>query len=107
MDLTNSVLSGLGGIYVEIFGDIALRVAPLAAAEAREMFSEIRGGKLLHGVRGLPPSDIAALTEIIQRVSQLVCDLPQIQELDINPLKVLPQGQGCVAVDCRAVLSQE
>jgi acetyltransferase len=101
------VLSGLGGIYVEIFGDIALRVAPLAAAEAREMFSEIRGGKLLHGVRGQPPSDIAALTEIIQRVSQLVCDLPQIQELDINPLKVLPQGQGCVAVDCRMVLAKQ
>jgi acetyltransferase len=99
------VLSGLGGVYVEIFGDVALRIAPVAANEAREMFTEIRGGQLLHGVRGQPPADLEALIQVTQRISQLICDLPQIQELDINPLKVLPMGQGCLAVDCRIILS--
>jgi len=99
------VLVGLGGVYVEIFGDVALRVAPVSAAEARKMFTEIHGGKLLEGVRGEQPVDLEMLVEITQRISQLICDLPEIQELDLNPLKVLPRGQGCLAVDCRMVLT--
>jgi acetyltransferase len=99
------VLSGLGGVYVEVFGDVALRVAPVAASEARRMFAEIRGSQLLQGVRGQPPADLESLIEIIQRISQLVCDVVQIKELDINPLKVLPKGQGCLTVDCRIVLA--
>jgi acetyltransferase len=99
------VLVGLGGVYVEVFGDVALRVAPVSAVEARKMFAEIRGGKLLEGVRGQPPADLETLVEISQRISQLMCDLPQIQELDLNPIKVLPQGQGCFAVDCRMILA--
>ncbi len=98
------VLAGLGGVYVEVFGDVALRVAPVASLEARKMFAEIRGSQLLQGVRGQPPADLESLIEIVQRISQLVCHLPQIQELDVNPLKVLPEGQGCLAVDCRIVL---
>jgi acyl-CoA synthetase (NDP forming) len=100
------VLAGLGGVYVEIFRDVVHRLAPIAAAEASRMVSQMRGGQLLRGVRGQPPADLAALIEVIQRLSQLVCDLPQIREVDINPLKVLPQGQGCLAVDCRMVLSE-
>ncbi len=99
------VLSGLGGVHVEIFRDVALRVGPVAASEARRMFAELRGGRILQGVRGQPPADLEALVEITQRISQLICDLPQIQELDVNPLKVLPMGQGCLAVDCRIVLA--
>jgi acetyltransferase len=99
------VLSGLGGVYVEVFGDVALRVAPVAASEARRMFAEIHGSQLLQGVRGQPPADLESLIEIIQRISQLVCDVVQIKELDINPLKVLPKGQGCLTVDCRIVLA--
>jgi acetyltransferase len=99
------VLSGLGGVYVEVFGDVALRVAPVAASEARRMFAEIRGSQLLQGVRGQPPADLESLIEIIQRISQLVCDVVQIKELDINPLKVWPKGQGCLTVDCRIVLA--
>jgi acyl-CoA synthetase (NDP forming) len=99
------VLVGLGGVYVEVFGDVALRIAPVSAAEARQMFAEIHAGKLLEGVRGEQSADMEKLVEITQRISQLICDLPQIQELDLNPLKALPKGQGCLVVDCRMVLS--
>jgi len=99
------ILAGLGGLYVEVFGDVALRVAPVSAAEALKMFGEIRGSQLLKGVRGQPPGDLETLIDIVQRISQLVCDLPQIQELDLNPIKVLPKGQGCLVVDCRMVLA--
>jgi len=99
------ILAGPGGIYVEILGDVTLRVAPVSAAEAQKMLGEIRGSQLLKGVRGQPRGDLEALIHIVQRVSQLVCDLPQIQELDLNPIKVLPKGQGCLVVDCRMVLS--
>ena len=99
------ILAGLGGVYVEVFGDVTLRVAPFSAAEARKMFGEIRGSRLLKGVRGQQPGDLEALINIVQRISQLVCDLPQIQELDLNPIKVLPKGQGCLVVDCRMVLA--
>ena len=99
------ILAGLGGVYVEVFGDVALRVAPVSAAEARRMFGEIRGSQLLKGVRGQPPADLESLVHVVQRISQLVCDLPQIKELDLNPIKVLPEHQGCLVVDCRMVLS--
>jgi acetyltransferase len=101
------VLSGLGGVYVEIFGDVAIRVAPVAAAEAHAMFAEIRGGKLLQGVRGQPPADLDTLIQVTQRISQLICDFPQILELDVNPLKVFRAGQGCLAVDCRIILAED
>ncbi|MCG6982534.1 MAG: acetate--CoA ligase family protein [Deltaproteobacteria bacterium] len=99
------ILTGLGGVYVEIFGDVARRVAPVSAEEAGRMFGEIRGSQLLKGVRGQPPGDLEALVHIVQRVSQLACDLPQIQELDLNPIMVLPKGRGCLVVDCRMVIS--
>ena len=99
------ILAGLGGIYVEVLGDVTLRVAPVGAAEAQKMLGEIRGSQLLKGVRGQPRGDLEALIHIVQRISQLVCDLPQIQELDLNPIKVLPKGQGCLVVDCRMILS--
>lgn len=99
------VLFGLGGVHVEILGDVTLRVAPVAAEEARNMISDIRGARLLEGVRGQPPADQDALVRVIQLISQLVCDLPQIREMDVNPLKLLQAGDGCMAVDCRMVLA--
>ena len=101
------VLVGLGGIHVEVFGDVAIRVAPVGAAEARKMSAEIRGGQILQGVRGQPAADVDAFIEIIQRVSQLVCDLPQILEMDMNPLVLSADGKGCLAVDCRMVLTTD
>jgi len=99
------VLLGLGGVYVEVLGDVALRVAPITPAEAWGMIDEIRGGRLLKGVRGQAPADREAVVAVIMRMSQLLCDLPEIGELDVNPVKVLSAGRGCVAVDCRMILT--
>jgi acetyltransferase len=99
------VLVGLGGVYVEAIGDVALRIAPVTSGEAWGMLDEIRGGRLLGGVRGEPPADREGLVAIIQRISRLLYDFPEIHELDVNPLKVLSTGNGCVAVDCRIVLT--
>ncbi len=98
------VMFGLGGIYVEILADVSFRLAPLTAADAGEMLAEVRSAKLLAGVRGAPPADRAALVEAIVRIGQLAADHPQIAELDINPLLVLGEGQGVVAVDARIIL---
>lgn len=98
------VMLGLGGIYVELFGDVALRLAPLAPAQAEQMLRELRGAQLLTGVRGQAPADVASLLDSLLRLAQLLVDFPEIVELDINPMKVLDQGQGSVAVDARLVL---
>ena len=96
------VLFGLGGIYVEIFKESSLRVAPIHRSEAEEMISESKAVNLLKGVRGERPSDIAALVENLLRLSQLMIDFPEIEGVDINPVKVLEKG--AVAVDARIVL---
>jgi acyl-CoA synthetase (NDP forming) len=101
------LMFGLGGIYVEVLKDVAFRVAPINEAEARKMMSEIRAYQLLLGARGEPPADLDAATECLLRVSQLVTDFPEIVELDINPLVLMPQGQGAIALDARMTLAAE
>jgi len=96
------VLFGLGGIFVEVMEDTAVRVAPLAEADAREMTDEIRAAPLLSGARGRDPVDRAAVAETLCRLSQLVTDFPEIVELDVNPLVARPDG--VVAVDLRLTL---
>ncbi|MCL4505584.1 MAG: acetate--CoA ligase family protein, partial [Chloroflexi bacterium] len=98
------VMFGLGGIYVEALADVSFRLAPLSPADAAEMIGEVRSARLLEGVRGAPPADRAALVDAITRVGQLAADHPEIAELDINPLLVLPEGAGVMAVDARMVL---
>jgi acetate---CoA ligase (ADP-forming) len=93
------IMFGMGGIYVEALKDVAFRIQPVSDVDAREMVREIRGFRLLEGMRGEAPADIAAIEEAIQRVSQLVGDHPAIQEMDINPFVVLEQGG--VVVDAR------
>jgi acetyl coenzyme A synthetase (ADP forming)-like protein len=97
------LMFGLGGIYVEALKDVVFRVAPIQALDAHDMVRSIRGVALLDGIRGAPPVDFAALTDVLLRVSQLVVDHPQIAELDLNPLLALPDG--AVAVDARVVLA--
>jgi acetyl coenzyme A synthetase (ADP forming)-like protein len=92
---------GLGGIHVEILGDVCFRVTPLTDRDAREMVESIRGYRLLQGYRGHPAADIEALQEILLRISRLVEEVPEIQELDLNPIFALPPGQGCRIVDAR------
>ncbi|MCX7707593.1 MAG: acetate--CoA ligase family protein [Anaerolineae bacterium] len=98
------IMFGLGGVYVEALRDVSFRLAPLTPLDAEEMIDEVRSARLLAGLRGAPPADRAALVDVIVRIGQLAADHPDIAELDINPLLVLPQGQGAVAVDARVIL---
>ena len=77
---------GLGGIFVEIMKDVVFNLTPVPAGEAKQMLSAIKGASLLEGVRGQKGVDQVKLIEIIQRLSQLLTDLPAIQEMDLNPL---------------------
>lgn len=99
------VTFGLGGIYVEILKDVTFRVAPFSRDEALEMIGEIRAKALLEGWRGEPPVDKTALVDTLIKVSQLVQDFPEIEELDINPYVVYEQGG--IAIDMRLILRQE
>lgn len=92
---------GLGGVHVEILRDVCFRVAPLTDRDASEMVRSIRGFPLLEGYRGHPPADLEAIEEILLRVSRLVEEIPEITELDLNPLFAMPPGQGCLIVDAR------
>lgn len=98
------IMLGLGGIYVEVLGDVTFRIAPVGAAEAESMPGSLRASKILGGVRGERPSDVAKLAECIQRLSQLVTDFDdEIAELDVNPVLVL--ARGCRALDVRIGLT--
>ena len=96
------LMFGLGGIFVEALQDVAFRLAPLSEVDASEMLASIRGAKLLQEFRGNAGADRSAVTEAIQRISQLVVEHPDIAELDINPFLAFPEGGP--AVDCRVAL---
>jgi acyl-CoA synthetase (NDP forming) len=98
------VLIGLGGIFVEIFEESVIRVAPISRREAEEMIRSLRGYQILAGARGHKAADIEQLVETLLRLSQLLTDFPEIKELDINPLRVFYEGEGCRALDARVIL---
>jgi acetyl-CoA synthetase (ADP-forming) len=93
------VMAGTGGIFVELVGDTVFRMCPLAEFDAAEMVNEMKGRVLLRGYRGAPPADECAFRGMLLRVSQLVDACPEIQEMDLNPVMVLPSG--AVAADVR------
>ncbi|MFH1169891.1 MAG: acetate--CoA ligase family protein [Chloroflexota bacterium] len=99
------IMFGLGGIYAELFKDVVFRTQPLTDADAREMIHTVKAYQLLEGWRGSPPSDIAALEDILLKVSRMVEELPQITELDLNPVVALEKGKGAVVLDARVMLS--
>jgi len=100
------VLAGAGGIFVEVLGDVALRLPPLDEEEARAMLTELRVAPLLHGARGRPVADVAAAARVLVSLGELALDLgPRLRELDVNPLLVLPDGQGALAADALVVLT--
>jgi acetyl coenzyme A synthetase (ADP forming)-like protein len=99
------VVFGMGGIYVEVLRDVTFRLAPLVTRSAQRMIESTAAFSLLTGVRGEKPSDLAALAEVIERISQLAVEHPEISEIDVNPLLVLEPGKGAVAVDARIVLA--
>jgi len=96
------VMFGLGGVLVEALHDVVFRIAPVTPGHARDMLDGIRGAALLRGVRGSPPIDREALVDMIRRISQLAADVPEIKELDVNPVLAFPHK--AVAVDSRVVL---
>ena len=99
------VMFGLGGLFVEIFRDVAFRIAPIPLEHIRDMMHEVKAFPILTGARGRPHRDTAAVEECLQRLSQLVVDCPQIQELDINPLIVRSRGEGCAVTDARILVA--
>jgi acyl-CoA synthetase (NDP forming) len=99
------IVTGLGGINVELFKDVAVRLAPVSPAEAEEMLQSTRAFRLLNGWRGKPQGDVAAAAQVIGRLSQMIVDLEEkLREIEINPLAVLPAGRGCVPLDCLVAL---
>jgi 4-hydroxybutyryl-CoA synthetase (ADP-forming) len=98
------IMFGLGGIYVEVLKDVVFRVALIDEQEAINMVESIKTIKLLKGIRGEKPSDLKAIADSLQRLSQLVVDFQEIKEFDINPLLVLEEGKGARVVDARIIL---
>ncbi len=98
------LMFGLGGIYVEALKDVTFRVAPIHERSAYDMLQNIRAFKLLQGVRGEPPADLEAIADCLKRLSQLSCDHPEIEEIDINPLMVYGEGKGAGVIDARIIL---
>jgi acyl-CoA synthetase (NDP forming) len=100
------VMVGLGGVTVELLGDVAFALAPVGPAEARSMIESLRAYAMLDGYRGLPRLDVDALAEAVSLVSRLAAGSgPNLSELDVNPIRVLPVGCGVAALDALMVTS--
>jgi acyl-CoA synthetase (NDP forming) len=97
---------GLGGIHTEVLRDVAFRLAPLTEPDADKLLRGIKGFRLLQGYRGQPAADIDALQDLLLRVSLLVQHVPELRELDLNPVMALPPGQGCCIVDARGRIAR-
>lgn len=95
------LVCGMGGVHVELIKDVAFRLTPVHDRDAEEMIAQLKSAPLLRGYRGGPPGDRHALIQTILRISALAEAVPELLELDLNPVKVLPPGQGLVAVDAR------
>ncbi|MEN8193317.1 MAG: acetate--CoA ligase family protein [Bacteroidota bacterium] len=98
------IMFGLGGLFVEVFKDVSFRVAPVAKLSVSDMIKEIKSYPLLSGARKRSVKDVACIEKAIQRLSQLAIDCPQIKELDINPLIVGDDGDGCFVADTKIML---
>ena len=98
------VMVGLGGVYTNFFKDVAFGLAPLTKIESEKLLQRTKIYTLLKGVRGEPPSDIAAVNDTLLRISLLVNDFPEIEELDVNPFFVYEEGEGVSALDVKIKL---
>ena len=99
------LVCGLGGTLVEVLHDVVFRLTPVSDSDAAEMLTKLRATVLLDGYRGAPPGDREALIALVLRVSALVESVPELQELDLNPVKVLAPGDGVIALDGRMRLA--
>lgn len=101
-----AIMFGLGGIFVEIFQDVTLRVAPLTPQDAEQMVRGIKGYEILAGARGRPPANVEAIEDVLLRLSRLALDLDEyVVEIDINPLMVGSVGRAAKAADALMLLS--
>jgi len=97
-----AVMAGLGGIFVELYKDVAFRLPPLTPAAARAMLMELKAAPLLSGYRGQPPRDLDALAACACAVARIAAEHPEIHEMDLNP--VLAYERGCVIVDAKILM---
>ncbi len=93
---------GLGGIFVEVLKDVTFRMLPLSKEGVIDMIGDLRGRRVLEGVRGRPPADVDAIAELGERLSRLIEENPRISELDLNPVAVYEKG--LVVLDARVIL---
>jgi acetyl coenzyme A synthetase (ADP forming)-like protein len=100
------VAFGLGGVAAEVIGDVAFRLHPLTDVDADALIDSVKAARLLRGYRGNPPADVAALRTLLLRVSRLVEDVPEISEMDLNPVMVCETGKGAVVLDARIRLAR-
>ena len=98
------VMFGSGGVYAELMKDVVLRLNPITDMDAKEMIMSIKMTKLFEGFRGSPAADTRSIQDLLLRLSAMVEDIPQIAELDFNPVKVMPEGAGYWIVDARVML---
>jgi acyl-CoA synthetase (NDP forming) len=96
------VAFGLGGIHVELFRDVGFRIAPLTDRDADELMRSVRGFALLQGYRNQPPADVRALRDLLLKISLLGAQVPELVELEFNPVMALQAGHGYQIVDARA-----
>ena len=101
------MMFGMGGIMVEVLRDVSFHLAPLTADEAGKMLTRTKTYQILRGVRGREGVDVDAIAEGLQRLSQLVTEFPEIQEMDINPYVVGPEGTAPIAVDARISVAEQ
>ena len=99
------IVCGTGGVFVDLLADSVFRLHPVTTDDAEEMIQGLRGARLLRGYRGAPPVDEAALRDVVLRVSALLSVCPEIQELDLNPVKVL--GSGACVIDARVRIERQ
>jgi acyl-CoA synthetase (NDP forming) len=95
------LVCGVGGILVELVRDVAYRLPPVSDVDAEEMLDRLRAARLLAGYRGQPPADRAALVDVVRRLSALVEIVPELRELDLNPVAVQASGEGALVLDAR------
>jgi acyl-CoA synthetase (NDP forming) len=101
----HAIMTGLGGIFVEVLKDVSFRLIPFSETDAREMLSELKAYKILEGVRGEGPRDVDALIKVMLAVSKMIEENPEIIELDCNPTFVYEKGKGALVVDARILIA--
>jgi len=96
------IMFGLGGIFVEVLKDVSFRILPIEEKDAHEMITEIKGYKILKGIRGEPPKDIKAINDLLMKISQISMENPEIKEIDLNPVFIFEKG--LQVIDARIIL---